>query len=222
MDGLRKGGRNHVQRKGMFMDIAHGEMLPISSLNALVYCPRSFYYQVVQGEMPMNALVLEGQLAHQWVHQPGTHIGAEGELLTTRLYLASETLRLSGFADVVEERAGTLIPVEYKRGTQGSRPGDQVQLCAQALCLEERLPGKPPIPYGMIYSTSTHTRTPVALTPQLRSETRAVIARAWQIIARTTPPEPLSGPLSARCPNCSFLSLCLPEEVRLLRVSKRT
>lgn len=204
------------------MDIAHGEMLPISSLNALVYCPRSFYYQIVQGERPMNEFVLEGQLAHQRVDQPGTQTTDEGVMQTTRLYLASETLRLSGFADVIEERAGILIPVEYKRGTQGSRPGNQVQLCAQALCLEERLPDKRPIPYGIIYSTRTHTRTQVALTSQLRAETRAAIARAWQIIARTIPPEPLSDPLSARCPNCSFLSLCLPEEVRLIQASKRT
>lgn len=204
------------------MDIAHGEMLPIFSLSALVYCPRSFYYQVVQGEIPVAAFVLEGQQTHQWTRQPDTHAGAEEELLTTRLYLASEKLRLSGFADVVEDRTGTLIPVEYKRGTQGSRPGDPVRLCAQALCLEERLPGKTPIPYGIIYSTSTHVRTPVALTQQLRSETRAVIAHAWQIIAHVTPPEPLAGPLVARCPTCSLLALCLPDEVRLLRARKQT
>jgi CRISPR-associated exonuclease Cas4 len=203
------------------MDIAHGELLPISALNALVYCPRSFYYQVIQGEVPLNEFVLEGQLAHRWVHQPGTHTGAEGEILTTRLYLASEKLRLSGFADVIEERAGMLIPVEYKRGAQGSRPGDQIQLCAQALCLEERLPHISPIPYGIISSTSSGTRTQVALTLQVRAETHATIERAWQIIARATPPEPLSGSLAAHCPRCGLLSLCLPEEMRLLRASKR-
>ncbi len=82
------------------------EMLPISSLNALEYCPRSFYYQVVQGEMVVNEAVLEGQLAHQRVHQPGTRTTEAGEIETTQLYLASETLHLTGFADVVEERAG--------------------------------------------------------------------------------------------------------------------
>ena len=95
------------------------EMLPISSLNALEYCPRKFYYQVVQGETLINEFVLEGTLAHQQVHQPGTQTTAEGETQITQLYLYSETFHLSGFADLVEERSGVLIPVEYKRGNQG-------------------------------------------------------------------------------------------------------
>jgi CRISPR-associated exonuclease Cas4 len=138
----------------------------------------------------------------------------------TRLYLASETLRLSGFADVIEERAGVLIPVEYKRGSQGPWPGEQIQLCAQAMCLEERQPGKPPIPYGSLFSVGSRRRTQVIFTPQLRAATRAAIVRAWQIAARNTPPEPLSGALAARCPNCSLLPICLPEEVRLLQAKK--
>ena len=87
-------------------DTSRIEVIPISSLNALEYCPRSFYYQVVQGEMLVNEFVLEGQLAHQRVHQAGTHTTAEGEIETTSLYLYSEALHLSGFADVIEERAG--------------------------------------------------------------------------------------------------------------------
>src|SRR5438477_3195316 len=160
---------------------SHVEMLPISSLNALEYCPRRFYYQVVQGEMLVNEFVLEGQLAHQRVHQAGTHATAEGEIETTRLYLYSEALHLSGFADVVEERAGVLIPVEYKHGHQGNWINEHVQLCAQALCLEERRPGKPPIPYGYIYSTVSRRRTQVPFTPQLRARTKAAIVEAFRV-----------------------------------------
>src|ERR1700676_5282871 len=130
-------------------DTSHGEMLPISSLNALEYCPRKFYYQFVQGGTQVNEFVLEGILAHRHVHQPDIQI-VDGETQITGLYLCSETLRLTGFADVIEQRAGMLIPVEYKRGQQGQWLNDQVQLCAQALCLEERQPGKPPIAYGYI------------------------------------------------------------------------
>jgi CRISPR-associated exonuclease Cas4 len=191
-------------------------MLPISSLGALEYCPRKFYYQFVQGETQVNEFVLEGQLAHQRVHQAGTQTTAEGEMETTRLYLASETLRLSGFADVIEERAGVFLPVEYKRGQQGQWPGDQIQLCAQALCLEERQPGKPPIAYGYIYYIGSRRRVKVPFTAQLRARTKAAIAQAFQVAARQTPPPPLSGELTARCPNCSLLPLCLPEEVRQL------
>ena len=193
------------------------EMIPISSLNALAYCPRSFYYQVVQGETPDGEALLEGQLAHRRVHQPGTRLTQEGVIETTRLYLASETLHLTGFADVVEERAGVLIPVEYKQGRHGPSLGEQIQLCAQALCLEERQPERPPIPYGYIYSTTTRSRTQVPFTAQLRARTQAAITRALQIAAHDTPPPPLSGELTVRCPPCGLFALCLPDEVRLLQ-----
>lgn len=198
------------------------ERLPISALNALVYCPRKFYYQFVHGETLTNALMLEGTLLHQRVHQAGTHTSAAGEMQTTRLYLSSDLLRLSGFADVVEERADVLIPVEYKHGKAGEWLNDQVQLCAQALCLEERQPDKPPLPYGYIYYAGSRHRVQVPFTSQLRASTRAAIAHAWQVAALLTPPPPLQGKLTARCPNCSLLPLCLPEEVRLLQAKKRS
>src|SRR5579875_12778 len=196
-------------------------ILPISSLNALEYCPRKFYYQFVQGEMLVNDLVLEGQLAHRRVHQAGQETTGEAEITTRRLYLSSETLHLTGFADLVEEHAGMLVPIEYKHGQQGDWPGDQIQLCAQALCLEERLPGKPPIPYGYIYYIGSRRRVRVPFTPQLCARTREAIAEALRVAARTSVPPPLSGSLVARCPRCSLLSLCMPEEVRLVQAQQR-
>jgi CRISPR-associated protein Cas4 len=260
-------------------------MLPISSLNALEYCPRKFYYQFVQGEMLINEFVLEGTLAHQRVHEAGTHTTAAGEIETTRLYLYSEALHLTGFADVIEERAGVFLPVEYKHGHQGEWLNDHIQLCAQALCLEERIAvqheigqhtvqhetGRPPapirlanaagglamrpvnaaahlptvrqdarrqlpygsgktkgeglplhIPYGYIFYVGSRRRVKVHFTEQLRARTRETIAQALQVAALGSPPPPLSGKMAARCPKCSLLPLCLPEEVRLLQSKKRT
>jgi CRISPR-associated exonuclease Cas4 len=202
------------------VDTSDEEMLHISSLNALEYCPRKFYYQFVQGETLVNEYVLEGTLAHQRVHQAGTHTTAEGEMQTTRLYLYSEALHLTGFADVIEERAGVFLPVEYKLGHQGNWLNDHIQLCAQALCLEERQPGKPLIPCGYIYYVGSRRRVQVKFTQQLRARTRAAIAQALQVAALETPPPPLSGKMVARCPNCSLLPLCMPEEVRLLQSRK--
>ncbi|GAC1349621.1 MAG: hypothetical protein NVSMB27_24470 [Ktedonobacteraceae bacterium] len=199
------------------VDTSDGEMLPISSLNALEYCPRKFYYQFVQGETLVNEFVLEGTLAHQRVHQAGTQPTAEGEVQTTRLYLYSEALHLTGFADVIEERAGILVPVEYKHGQQSQWLNDHIQLCAQALCLEERQPGKPPIAYGYIYYVGSRRRVQVKFSTQLRDKTRATIAQAFRVATFDKPPSPLEGKLAARCPNCSLLPLCLPDEVRLLR-----
>jgi len=202
------------------VDTSHLEMIPISSLNAMEYCPRKFYYQFVQGETLVNEFVLEGTLAHERVHQAGTHTTAEGEIETTRLYLYSEALRLTGFADVIEERAGVLVPVEYKHGQQGNWLNDHIQLCAQALCLEERQPGKSPIAYGYIYYVGSRRRVQVTLTQQLRARTRAAIVQALRVATLETPPPPLSGSMAARCPNCSLLPLCLPEEVRLVQSRK--
>ncbi len=114
-------------------------MLPISSLNAMEYCPRRFDYQFVQGEMLVNEFVLEGTLQHQRVHQAGSHRTGVEEIETTRMYLYSEALDVSGFADVIQERGGVLVPVEYKHGHLGEWINDHVQLCAQAMCLEERM-----------------------------------------------------------------------------------
>src|SRR2546425_5757170 len=201
-------------------DKSHVEMLPISSLNALEYCPRKFYYQFVQGEMLVNEFVLEGTLAHQHVYQAGTHPTAEGGMQTTRLYLSSEALHLTGFADVIEERAGVFFPVEYKHGHQSNWLNDHIQLCAQALCLEERQPGKPLIPYGYIFYVGSRRRVQVRFTTELRDKTRATIVQAFKIAMFDKPPAPLEGKLAVRCPNCSLLPLCLPEEVRLLRLKK--
>jgi CRISPR-associated exonuclease Cas4 len=191
------------------IDTFQGVMLPISSLNVLEYCPRKFYYQFVQGEMLSNEFVLEG-----------THTTAEGEMQTTRLYLYSEALRLTGFTDVVEERAGVLVPVEYKHGQQGQWLNDHIQLCAQALCLEERRPGRPLIAYGYIYYIGSRRRVQVRFTQQLRARTKAAITQALKVATLEIPPPPLTGQMAVRCPNCSLLPLCLPEEVRLLQSKK--
>lgn len=208
------------------------ETIAISALNALEYCPRRFYYQFVQGERLVNEFVLEGTLVHRRVHQEGVRTSAEGEITTTRLYLYSERLRIAGFADVIEERDGLLIPVEYKRGRAGktgSKWYDAVQLCAQALCLEEQLAEREQpaghdaasapahIPYGYIFYAGSRQRVQVPFDEALRARTLAAIEQAFQVATQPAPPPPLSGELVARCPACSLLTLCLPDEVRLLK-----
>jgi len=95
------------------------ESIPLSYLNAIEYCPRRFYYEFVQGDMLANEFVLEGTLLHQRADEPGQHVAQDGEVQIDHLYLHSEVLRLSGFADIVEEEDGVLIPVEYKHGKEG-------------------------------------------------------------------------------------------------------
>ncbi|MDQ2714330.1 MAG: CRISPR-associated protein Cas4 [Chloroflexota bacterium] len=198
---------------------AEPETIPLSYLNAIEYCPRRFYYEFVEGDMLENEFVLSGSLLHERADQPGQR-SVESEQEITHLYLYSEVLRLSGFADVVEEENGIFVPVEYKHGKEGKWLNDHIQLCAQALCLEERLPEQVLIPYGYIFYYGSRKRVQVAFTPALRAKTRATIDLAFQVALHNTPPLPLDGKQAARCRDCSLISLCLPDEVKLLSSNK--
>lgn len=189
------------------------EFLQLSALNALEYCSRRFYYEFVQGEMLENEFVLAGTLLHERADEPGLHRTQEGERQINRLYLQSERYHLSGFADIVQEEQGWFIPVEYKHGKEGRWLNDHVQLCAQAFCLEERQPDKPPVPYGYIFYFGSRKRVQVPFTEELRAKTRAIIDLGMKLASSEVAPLPLEGRIAARCRDCSLRMLCLPEEV---------
>jgi len=191
------------------------DFLPISYLNALEYCPRRFYYECALGEMLVNEHVLEGKLLHE-----GSDLGRttveDGKLTLRRVYLYSERLRISGFADVVEHdlASGTYTPVEYKKGRLGHWLNDHIQLCAQALCLEERT-GRP-VPRGYLFAFGSMRRGEVVFSPELRARTEAAIAQAFALLRAGVLPPPLPAALDAKCRDCSLEPLCLPREVRQL------
>lgn len=189
------------------------EFLPLSALNALEYCPRRFYYEFVQGDMVENEFVLAGTLLHERVDEPGLHRNQEGAIQINRLYLQSECLHLAGFADLVEEENGRLVPVEYKHGKEGKWLNDHIQLCAQAICLEERQPEGGPIPSGFIFYFGSRKRIQVSFTPELRAKTRATVEQAMELAVLDHIPPPLEGKAAVRCRDCSLRPLCLPEEV---------
>jgi CRISPR-associated exonuclease Cas4 len=192
------------------------EEIPLSYLNAYEYCPRRFYYEFVQGEMVVNEFVLAGTLLHQRSDEPGIHHTASGEVRINRLHLYSEELHLTGFADIVEEQDEHIIPIEYKHGKEGKWLNDHVQLCAQALCLEERLPGKRRIPYGLIFYFGSRKRVQVPFTDELRAKTLDTIIQARHIARLPVPPAPLNGKMAVRCRDCSLAPICLPYEVTYL------
>ena len=187
------------------------DYLPLSYLNHLEYCERRFWLMYVQGEMEINAAVLEGTQQHDRAHTAGTH--QEGEAVIHRqLYLWSDRLKIVGLADVVEERPGELIPIEYKRGRLGRWANDRIQLCAQALCLEERT-GRT-VPYGEIFYWRSRRRDRVDFTPELRTQTEAAVSRAFALLAAGQLPPPVDH--RAKCRDCSLEGICLPREVLML------
>lgn len=192
------------------------DYLPLSYLNQFEYCQRRFWLMFVLGEMEINAPVLEGTLRHQRVHTPGRQTEG-GRTTRRRVYVYSERLRLTGFADLVEEVDGRLVPVEYKRGKMGKWLNDHVQLCAQAFCLEERT-GRP-VPEGEIYYFRSRRRVRVPLTPALRARTEGTVARAFALLERRQMPPPTER--MAKCHDCSLEPVCLPREVRALAKGDR-
>jgi len=180
-------------------------------LNQLEYCPRRFWLMYVHGEMVENAPVLEGIFQHERVHTAGREM-EDGKLKRRRVYVYSDRLRLAGFIDVLEEENGTLRPVEYKRGRQGRWFNDQVQLCAQALCLEERT-GQT-IEEGAIFYFRSRRQVVVRFTPELRAQTEASVARAFALLERGEIPPPTER--RAKCRECSIEPICLPREVSQL------
>jgi CRISPR-associated exonuclease Cas4 len=187
------------------------DYIPLAYINALAYCPRRFYYEYVEAEMLVNEYVVEGRLLHGPADEGGT-VWHENVIQRRRVYVWSDRLHLAGIIDVVEWRDGQLAPVEYKRGRLGRWKNDHAQLCAQALCLEERLGIT--IPRGYIFSFTNQRRETVEFTPTLRAWTEALATKAHQLARQPTAPPPIEQ--RERCSACSLEPFCLPDEVRAL------
>jgi CRISPR-associated exonuclease Cas4 len=188
-----------------------GVAVPLAMMNALAYCPRRFVYEFVQGEMLLNEHVVEGSLLHEGVDVGGRVWRGEA-VQERRVYVWSERLGLVGYCDVVEEREGLRYPVEYKKGRPNRWRNDHVQLCAQAMCLEERSGGA--IGGGEIFYFSVRRREEVVFSAELRAEVERLAAEAHRLASGGVLPLPLEQ--RARCRECSLQPMCLPDEVRLL------
>ena len=188
-----------------------GEYPPLSTLNDVLFCPRRCFLHRVEGVWVENRHTAAGTLDHRRVH--AARDATELDLRTARgLPLVSHRLRVSGVSDLVEFRphpgGGPAVPfpVEYKRGKRRSWDNDEVQLCAQAMCLEEMLGVE--IPAGAIYHVKSKHRRPVPLTADLRRRTADAAARLHAILAATAAPPPVLHP---KCRQCSLHATCMPE-----------
>lgn len=202
------------------------DMLSISFLNALEYCPRRFYYECALSEFIDNVHTIEGTMYHT---RSDSGVTTKEDEVTThrRVQVWSHRLKLSGFADVVEEEADCLTPIEYKKGKMGEWLNDHVQLCAQALCLEEMM--QTSIHRGYIFYIGSAHREEVVFTEALRQHTEETIAQAFTLLEEGKIPPPLAGKqtkrsplptLHAKCRDCSLEPICLPREVLLLEQGK--
>lgn len=197
------------------MDAEDDDLLPLSALQHLAFCPRQC--ALIHGERAWaeNRFTAEGRILHERADS------GEGETRRTLrvargVCLASRRLGLSGIADVVEFHCETTMPedppvwrpfpVEYKRGKPKSHDADRIQLCAQALCLEEML--DIPVPEGALFYGKPRRREVVAFSPELRRRVEDLAARLHALLRETGLPPPLSG--DARCDACSLVEICRP------------
>ncbi|HKI35494.1 MAG TPA: CRISPR-associated endonuclease Cas1 [Gemmataceae bacterium] len=203
------------------MNPADTQLIPVRALNQVTYCPRLYFLQYVDAVMVHNEHVEGGLFDHRRVNDPDLahRSRKEGDALHTRsAHLSSEKLGITAILDVIEEKEGSAYPVETKHGSAPrdedgkvtNWDNDAVQLCAQALLLEEEL-GRP-VPRGAIFYAGTRERVPVEFDEALRQKTLAAIEQVRVLAARDAPPEPLPAELRHRCFGCSLATVCLPEE----------
>ena len=189
------------------------EPIPLSALQHAVYCLRQAALIHLERLWAENRFTAEGDVLHA-VADKGGHRKARGVRRVMALPLACHRLNLTGTADLIEFLPGpdgeTAFPIEYKRGKPKMHRADEVQLCAQALCLEE-MTGRQ-VPQGALFYGQTKRRVTVPFDADLRALTESTTAELAAVLtSRRTPPP---TPHRSRCRACSLLDLCRPEAIR--------
>ena len=185
------------------------ERIALSAIEHWSYCPRQCCLIHAEQAFAENLHTLRGQAVHQRVDQQGVEAGYDGRRVARALPLWSERLGLVGKADVVEFLAdGTPYPVEYKHGKKRARRHDDLQLAAQALCLEE-MTGHA-VPHGAIYHASSHRRREVSISADLRDEVAATVVAIRAALGAPKLPPPAAD---ERCRQCSLNELCQPDVI---------
>ncbi len=180
--------------------------IPLRALQHVIYCDRRAALIHVERVWAENSLTALGHVLHERTDEPGTDI-RRGVKVVRALRIRSTQFGIAGIADCVEFRgSGVVVPIETKRGTAGQRLADQVQLCAQALCLEEML--SIAIVTGELFYAASRKRVVVAIDESLRATTVKAIATMRAIVDQQLLPQPVFGP---KCRKCSLIDLCQPE-----------
>jgi CRISPR-associated exonuclease Cas4 len=181
------------------------DYIAIAALNQFSYCPHRCWRMFCIGGFVENQYTIEGTSLHDRVHTVGEN-QREETWQVRAVWLKSEQHRLIGKSDLIEATEGQWFPVEYKRGQRGEFDNDALQVCAQALCLEE-MTGQT-VERGYVYYAHSHQRQVVDITPELRRETIAAIAAVAQILNTGAMPPAIYSP---RCKGCSLYDQCLPK-----------
>ena len=203
------------------------DWLPLSGLQHFAFCRRQWALIHIENQWAENYRTVDGQLMHEHVHDQGLRESRGDRLIVRGLAIHSAQLGVSGQCDAVEfrrEPGGVPLrgreglwlpyPVEYKRGKPKEHNADELQLCAQAICLEEMLCCA--IPEGALYYGEPRRRTVVLFTPELRGQVRESLAEMHQLHHRHHTPKVRP---STSCNACSLKEQCLPKLMSRKKVS---
>lgn len=197
---------------------SESDLLPISALQHIVFCERQCALIHIERQWAENRLTAEGKILHERTDKE--EVESRGNCRIARaLYIHSLSIGIHGKADVVEfHKSGTGVqlpntngywqpfPVEYKRGKPKADRCDEIQLCAQAICLEEML--KVVIPDGALFYGTPRRRSKISFDNELREVTVKTAERLHKLISSgITPP----AVYQKKCDNCSLVDLCMPD-----------
>jgi CRISPR-associated endonuclease Cas1/CRISPR-associated protein Cas4 len=197
--------------------------VPARMVNEFQYCPRLAYLEWVQGEWAESADTTEGRGVHRRVDRgsgelpEAAAIGDDERIHARSVTLSSDRLGLITRLDLIEVEDGAVVPVDYKRGrrphvTAGAYEPERVQLCVQGLILEDN---GYRCSEGALYFRESRERVRVAFDAELRSQAVAAVSGLRLVATGGRIPPPLED--SPKCPRCSLVSICMPEEVNFLR-----
>jgi len=199
------------------------ELVPARMLNEHAYCPRLAYLEWVQGDFTDNADTVEGRFYHRKVDAETGALPGPDEMEGARFHARSVMLSapkagLIARIDLIEADGGVATPIDYKRGKapdipEGAWEPERVQLCAQALILEEN---GYRVDRGVLYFVVSRKRVDIEIDARLRNRTLELLADLRESAAREVPPAPLVD--SPKCPRCSLAGICLPDEINSLRL----
>jgi CRISPR-associated exonuclease Cas4 len=202
------------------------DLIPLSALQHLIFCERQCALIHIEQAWAENLFTAEGRIMHERVHEANRQ--SRGKVrIEYSMWLRSFRLGLIGKADVVEfhRKPDSLkaesevcvpFPVEYKRGKPKKDNCDKVQLCAQALCLEEMLNIE--VPCGALFYGKKRRRTDVTFDSALRQQTEDTAMRLHELIASGRTPKPV---YMKKCDSCSLVKICLPKTIERKRSVKR-
>lgn len=201
-------------------------LLPVRMINEYVYCPRLAYLEWAQGEWRESVDTVKGRGVHRRVDKPGgslpspeeaAELTAADRIHVRSITLSSPTLGIIAKMDLIEGSDGKLHPVDYKTGrrkhiAKGAYAPERVQVCAQGLILREH---GFVCDYGTLYFAGSKERVPVIFDAELIEETMSAIAGLRLLGEAGKIPPPLID--SPKCPRCSMVGICLPDETNFLR-----